>query len=118
MALGEVLCGIDDPDHTRGEIFNDTAGGTYVFTANPPNSPIPDIRWPSTCSTAMNLPSANLPCIEVLDGPNHTAASRSHHPGGVQATFCDGSVRFVSETIGLTVWQGLGTMAGRRDLSY
>ena len=38
--------------------------------------------------------------------------SRSMHPGGVTATLCDGSVRFISESISLQVWQDLGTPAG------
>jgi prepilin-type N-terminal cleavage/methylation domain-containing protein/prepilin-type processing-associated H-X9-DG protein len=33
------------------------------------------------------------------------------HPGGVQVALCDGSARFVSENINLTVWRNLGTMA-------
>ena len=39
-------------------------------------------------------------------------AARSYHPGGVNATFVDGSVRFVGETIASEVWTGLGSMDG------
>lgn len=39
-------------------------------------------------------------------------AARSNHPGGVQALLGDGSVRFVAETVNLSVWQGLSTRAG------
>ena len=38
--------------------------------------------------------------------------SRSMHPGGVIVGLCDGSVRFVGETINLTVWQSLATPNG------
>lgn len=36
-----------------------------------------------------------------------TAGSR--HPGGVQVAMCDGSVRFVSQTVNLATWRSLGT---------
>ncbi|MDY0170322.1 MAG: DUF1559 domain-containing protein [Thermoguttaceae bacterium] len=40
----------------------------------------------------------------------HTA--RSRHPGGVNVAMCDGSVRFVSESIALRIWQSLATPDG------
>ena len=33
---------------------------------------------------------------------------KSNHPGGVNAGLCDGSVRFVAETLDLTIWRRLG----------
>lgn len=36
------------------------------------------------------------------------AAARSLHVGGVQATLCDGSVKFISENIDLATWRNLG----------
>jgi prepilin-type N-terminal cleavage/methylation domain-containing protein/prepilin-type processing-associated H-X9-DG protein len=44
-------------------------------------------------------------------------ASRSYHPGGVNVSFCDGSVRFVKESIALTVWKALGTRGGGEVIS-
>jgi prepilin-type N-terminal cleavage/methylation domain-containing protein len=38
-------------------------------------------------------------------------ASRSLHTGGVQTTFSDGSVRFISENIDVTTWGNLGDRA-------
>jgi len=38
--------------------------------------------------------------------------ARSHHPGGVNVGFVDGSVRFVSETVDLETWRGLGSRNG------
>jgi len=34
------------------------------------------------------------------------------HPGGTNAALCDGSVRFISESIALRTWQSLSTPAG------
>lgn len=39
-------------------------------------------------------------------------AARSHHPGGVNALLCDGSVRIVSETVAMPVWRQAATRAG------
>jgi len=56
----------------------------------PPNTPVPDLY-------AM--------------GVGYFAA-RSNHPGGVNVGLCDGSVRFISETINLPTWQALGSVGG------
>jgi prepilin-type N-terminal cleavage/methylation domain-containing protein/prepilin-type processing-associated H-X9-DG protein len=39
-------------------------------------------------------------------------AARSYHSGGVHSLFCDGSVRFVSESVDLNIWRAAGTRAG------
>jgi prepilin-type processing-associated H-X9-DG protein len=39
-------------------------------------------------------------------------AARSYHPNGVNALLGDGSVRFVSNTIDLAVWQSLASISG------
>ena len=41
---------------------------------------------------------------------NTTAAS--YHTGGVHVCMCDGSVRFTSTNINLSVWRGIGSRAG------
>ena len=40
----------------------------------------------------------------------------SRHTGGVHVVMCDGATRFVSQTISLPVWRGLGTRAGKEVL--
>jgi prepilin-type processing-associated H-X9-DG protein len=49
-------------------------------------------------------------CMNATQQKGFTAA-RSLHPGGVTVLLCDGSVRFVSNTIALPVWRALGTRA-------
>ncbi|WP_435015749.1 DUF1559 domain-containing protein [Tundrisphaera sp. TA3] len=44
-------------------------------------------------------------------------AARSYHPGGVNATFCDGSVRFIKDTINPITWRALGSKAGGEVVS-
>ncbi len=40
------------------------------------------------------------------------STARSLHPGGVNAWLCDGSVRFVADSITLSVWRALATRNG------
>jgi len=42
--------------------------------------------------------------------------ARSKHPGGVSASLCDGSVRFVSDAIDASVWRALSTTKGAEPL--
>lgn len=79
-----------------------------------PNSPLPDRIY--TSYYCNNQPDLNLPCA-VSSGSNPTMfASRSRHPGGVQVAMCDGSVRFVTDTIELNVWRGISTSQGKEAL--
>ncbi len=51
--------------------------------------------------------------VDVDTPPNSTVfnnrASASNHPGGVNATFSDGSTRFIKNSIGLKVYQAIGS---------
>jgi prepilin-type processing-associated H-X9-DG protein len=41
----------------------------------------------------------------------------SNHPGGVNVGFCDGSVKFINNSIALKTWWALGTRSGREIIS-
>lgn len=43
---------------------------------------------------------------------SHNVAAHSRHVGGVHSLFGDGHVQFVSTTINLAIWQGLGSRFG------
>ncbi len=43
--------------------------------------------------------------------------ARSHHPGGVNHTMADASVRFISDTVDLTTYHGLGSRDGNEAVS-
>ncbi len=88
-----------------------------------PNDPTPDIvRW---CDAADGLPGAEAPCLRggVWTGGTLTSlnmvvqTSRSGHPGGVITALCDGSARFVGNTVSLRIWQFLATPAGGEVIS-
>ena len=40
------------------------------------------------------------------------STARSKHVGGVNAAMCDGSVRFISENIAMSIWRNLATRQG------
>lgn len=43
--------------------------------------------------------------------------ARSNHPGGVQASMVDGSVRFIKNSVSLAVWRALATRNGGETIS-
>lgn len=72
-----------------------------------PNTGIPDGIRTSLC---VSVPRA--PCVGTHSAYNDrqiTMSARSQHIGGVHVLMGDGSGRFISDNISLTIWQGLGT---------
>ncbi|NQT16590.1 MAG: DUF1559 domain-containing protein [Planctomycetes bacterium] len=78
---------------------------TYLM----PNSPLPDRIY---TAYYCNDVRPNPPCAVSTGADPTMFAARSRHPGGVQVTLCDGSARFVSETINLAVWRAVSTSQG------
>ena len=50
-------------------------------------------------------------------GVGAAITATSNHPGGVNVGFCDGSVKFVKDSIDLATWQGVGTRNGKEIIS-
>ena len=67
-----------------------------ITKAMPTNEGVP---WPSTTATAGNQA-----------GPNEEPYS--YHPGGVNALFGDGSVRFIKDSVNLVAFRSILTIAG------
>jgi prepilin-type processing-associated H-X9-DG protein len=44
-------------------------------------------------------------------------AARSRHPGGVNATFADGSVKFCKNSINVNIWRALSSTHGAEVIS-
>jgi prepilin-type N-terminal cleavage/methylation domain-containing protein/prepilin-type processing-associated H-X9-DG protein len=107
LMLSETLIAkIASDNDWRGDIHNDD--GVFRFhTVVTPNSTAPDL----ISSTTFFTPNTD-PLMPVALGNPQRAAARSRHAGGVNAAMCDGSVRFVRNTIDLNTWRAMGSMAG------
>ncbi|VTR98385.1 DUF1559 domain-containing protein [Tuwongella immobilis] len=55
-------------------------------------------------------PNSNIPDMQTCG--NGVLGSRSNHTGGVNLALCDGSVRFVRDSITLTTWRAYGSRNG------
>jgi prepilin-type processing-associated H-X9-DG protein len=54
----------------------------------------------------------NSPIPDLTGGSVKLTAARSRHPGGVNVGFCDGSVRFIPDSIDRNSWHAIWTRAG------
>jgi prepilin-type N-terminal cleavage/methylation domain-containing protein len=93
---------------SRGVWTYGTMGGNTFSAQTGPNSATPDGVW-----GCRNFPQEGMPCVQS-GSPyrNMFAAARSYHVGGVNSALADGSVRFVSNNISLTLWQAMGSRGG------
>ncbi|WP_165075923.1 DUF1559 domain-containing protein [Paludisphaera rhizosphaerae] len=90
----------------RGRIWNDDAACYQVTARLAPNSKAPDY------GVCYNDPGNLAPCTtDSSNGLDYYLGTRSHHPGGVNVLFCDGSVRFLKDSINVPTFQALSTRA-------
>jgi prepilin-type N-terminal cleavage/methylation domain-containing protein/prepilin-type processing-associated H-X9-DG protein len=83
---------------------------TGMSTAWPPNRTVIDPSSNNDLDLLTRLASQGGPTFGAI-------TARSYHPGGVNALFADGSVRFVKTTINGFTWRALGTVAGGEIVS-
>ena len=134
LLVGEVIQGQDNGtgayagySDLRGFIqYGSSSGFSTLLT---PNSPNPD----DLNSAGYCIPiRPNPPCeLRGAGGNNITGlnpnsgssqaidqyASRSRHPGGVNAVNCDGSVHFYKNSINISIWQAASTTHGGEIIS-
>ena len=103
MFMSEVLKPLSDEDFDfRGGLMNDDQASAQYMTLFTPNSGVDSTR----CVDAQHPAPCQLGAKTYLQ-------ARSHHPGGVNVLFGDGSVHFINDSIDLQVWQALGSTRGR-----
>ncbi|WP_435020141.1 DUF1559 domain-containing protein [Tundrisphaera sp. TA3] len=76
--------------------------------------------WGHAGGTYMQVMPINGRSCHLYGGEmdaNNLITPGSHHPGGINALFGDGSVRFVRETVALPVWWAIGTRDGGEVVS-
>ncbi|MDO4568855.1 MAG: DUF1559 domain-containing protein [Planctomycetia bacterium] len=97
---GDVGSGRED---IRGRYHNGRHAGVLFSTLYQPNTGQPD-RHNYSISTDY-APSTS-------SGTNVIVSARSNHAGGVNASTCDGAVRFVLNSVDLEVWHSAGSRNG------
>ena len=133
LLVAEVIQGQDNGSGTyagnidlRGFIQYGSSSG--FSTLRTPNSPLPDdLNSASYCIPIYpNPPCQYRTADTAITGlnPNSGAsgnidqyASRSRHPGGVNAVNCDGSVHFYKNTINVVTWMAVSTTRGGEVIS-
>lgn len=96
-----------------GETIISTGGHSFDAWLTP-NSTAPDEvcrKCPDPATKGGTICVVNGGTAELesnIPATNHTAA-RSRHAGGVTVGLCDGSVRFVTDSIDLTIWRAAST---------
>jgi len=108
LMLAEVIQGqgVD----VRGYTWWGDAGG--IETSLLPNDPSGDNVNHSYCTTAAPNPPAQNCGTQTGSPVIRAFAARSRHSQGVNVALCDGSIRFVTNSITISTWQALGTSQG------
>ena len=108
---------VNPPNDLRG--FTWWGPSTSFNTSITPNSPYPDVMGNGGCGSVS--PPSNPPCNNGLNNSLGNSevylGARSFHPGGVNATMCDGSVRFFKNSINLLSWMASGSSQGGEVIS-
>jgi prepilin-type N-terminal cleavage/methylation domain-containing protein/prepilin-type processing-associated H-X9-DG protein len=98
----------------RGYTWWGDAGG--FVTSLLPNDPTGDYVNHTWCNPKPPNPPAQAASCGSFTTTNgvqiRAFAARSRHTGGVNAALCDGSVRFITNSINALTWQYLGTSQG------
>jgi prepilin-type N-terminal cleavage/methylation domain-containing protein len=109
----------------RSRNLADAAWSGVLWSYSTPAPLCTKASWPvRSCVAVMFLLMGRTgPSSDILSGaipggntPNYRGAGAdcfwSRHPGGCEFLLCDGSVRFIKETVGPQVFQALATRAG------
>jgi len=84
-----------------------------ITTHELPNTTVPDYVQSGWCPDPTGAAAIKMPCA-TESGQNtgstpKNLSSRSLHPTGVQVAFCDGSVRFITNSIDRPSWRNMGS---------
>ena len=111
LAFSETVKG--QSNDLRG--FSWWNGGAHFSTNLMPNTNEPDVLEDQIyCIPANKL---NPPCTAPTTANPSNIAARSRHPGGVMASMCDGTVKFISNNIYVDTWRGISTINGGESLT-
>jgi prepilin-type N-terminal cleavage/methylation domain-containing protein/prepilin-type processing-associated H-X9-DG protein len=101
---------IPDWGGALGETIYGNMGGALFSAYTTPNSTTPDTIW-GICPAERGDREYTAGCTSKgFSGADGAfAAARSVHPGGVNVSMVDGSMRFVNDSIDLVAWRAVAT---------
>jgi prepilin-type processing-associated H-X9-DG protein len=110
LALAETLVVRDTATENdlRGRYCNTWDGNMWFSTAQPPNTTVGD----KLTYGLINSPPRSPAFAPASPATDNALYARSNHPGGVNAAFADGSVKFVANDVNPQVYKALGSRAG------
>ena len=104
----------DESADGRGDILSGGSDALFM-TVDTPNSSAKDGQQTPFCEEIVpDAPCYNVP-TKTSGGIKYWmtyTGARSRHPGGVLASFADGSVHFINDAVPLAIWQALSTLDG------
>lgn len=119
MMTSEVRVGITGTNlDLRG--FSHWAYAANFSGYRTPNSTIPDwMQSASYCNAAPAIATGNPSNPPCIGGPGGQViiAPRSFHPGGVNTGFCDGSVKFMKNTVNPLTFRAISSTKGGEVIS-
>ncbi len=110
VMMSEVIMHDDNTTDWRGDMLNDDDQCGRFMTLDTPNSGIDQLRTGYCTNKA--------PKLLCTANNNGKISARSNHTGGVNVALCDGSIRFVRDSIPLQNWQAVSTMNGSETLGF
>jgi prepilin-type N-terminal cleavage/methylation domain-containing protein/prepilin-type processing-associated H-X9-DG protein len=119
--LAEVLQG--ETYDIRGLMWSTIPGGCSFFSRLAPNNPQDYYQtgifgdYLNNSYFCVSEPDMGLPCTGNASDQSAYAGARSSHPGGINVLLGDGSVRFLKNSINMSVWLGLNTINGGEIIS-
>ncbi|MBL9163259.1 MAG: DUF1559 domain-containing protein [Planctomycetaceae bacterium] len=104
---------IPDWGGALGETIYGNMGGSLYSAYLTPNSTDSDLVW-GWCPALRGDTEYKAPCTQKDSGGGRGsdgahAAARSVHPGGVNVSMVDGSIRFVSDGVDVIAWRAAAT---------
>jgi prepilin-type N-terminal cleavage/methylation domain-containing protein/prepilin-type processing-associated H-X9-DG protein len=114
LAVSEILQGPNGAGDYRGYVW---WGGSSAFTTYqlPNSTSSTDVITGAGCGPSNPL----YPCTttDSIGSLPRMLVARSRHTGGINAAMCDGSVRFITNSIDLPTWRAAGTARGGETLA-